>query len=120
MAPPRGTDGWAGARAGASREQERRELAPAADRVGVHHAPSLEELQQLLARPVLVPVLVALAQLDQVVDGLAALAPCREAEREVEPRLMRIRIGFDLPLQSCEIAQRGGLLGELEGGADAS
>src|SRR5207244_11279786 len=70
------------------REQNRTQLAPPADGRFVGRAPRFEELDQLLARLVVVPFAVALDDLDQPVGRVLAPAGRIERDREIEARLM--------------------------------
>src|SRR5579883_2689442 len=69
--------------------EENRGEAPArrdGQRIGRSHR--LEELDELLAPGLLVPLAVALHQLEQLVHRLLALARGEERRGEIEPRLM--------------------------------
>src|SRR5215510_1032925 len=77
------------------REQHRRQPFAPVDGCLVGRTPGLEELDQLLARAVVVPLAVALDDLDEVVDRLLAAALAVQRDGEVEPGLMVARIGRD-------------------------
>src|ERR1700716_2150908 len=101
-----------------SRKQDRRQPLAPRDRRFVGRTPGLEQLHELLAGAIVVPLAVAADDLDQVVERLGALAFGIEREREVEPRLVIERIGGNLLLQLGDRAEGGSLLGQLDRGAD--
>src|SRR5688572_25006489 len=86
-----------------SKQDRRQPLAAFYGRV-VGRTPGFEELHELLARAVVVPLAVAPHDRDQVVDRFRALALAVERDREVEARLVVERIGVDLLLQFVEWA----------------
>ena len=53
-------------------------------------------------------------QIQQLIHRFIDLAAGIQRDRQIEPGLMRVGIGIDLPLQPREVTQRGGLLGEFE------
>ena len=83
------------------RKQNRRQPLAAFDGGRVGRAPGLEELHQLLARAVVVPLAIALDDLEQLVDGLAAVALGVERDGKIEARLMVERIGGTLASSSA-------------------
>src|SRR5689334_20104387 len=76
-----------------SREEDRGEAAPPRDGERVGRAHRFEELHQLLAPSLLVPGAVAPHQLEQLVDRRLALAGGEQRRRQIEPRLVVLRIG---------------------------
>src|SRR5215831_4792268 len=74
-------------------KQNRRQSLAAVHGGLVGRTPGLEELNQLLARAVVVPFAIALDDLQQVIDGLLPLPLAVQREREIEARLMVERIG---------------------------
>src|SRR5579863_5597518 len=66
-----------------SGEHQRREPAPRALRQGVGRAHRLEELDELLARRLLVPLAVALEEGEHLVDRGLALAAAEERRRQL-------------------------------------
>src|SRR6516165_7951532 len=104
-----------------SGEQDRRQPLAPVDGGLVGGAPGLEELNQLLARAVVVPFAIAPDDLEQIVDRLLAVPFAVQAEREIEPRLMVERIGRDLLFEVGDGPNRFRLLGDFErraGGGD--
>src|SRR5712671_7415507 len=99
------------------RKQNRRQSLAAGNRGLVGRAPGLEELHELLARAVVVPLAVALDDFHQLIDRLRALAAGVERHRKIEAGLMVERIGLDLLLELADRADRVRLLGNLERGA---
>src|SRR5829696_1051130 len=104
---------------GASGEQERGEPPPPCQRHLVHRAPGLEELNELLARAVLVPIAVAPDDFKEVVDSFSAPPAGVQPNGEIEAGLMIHGIALDLALQVREVAKRARLLGEFDGRAGA-
>jgi hypothetical protein len=86
------------------------------DRRLVGAAPRFEELHQLLARAVIVPLAVALDDFEQLVGRLGAIALGVKRGREVESRLMVERVCGDLLLQLGHRTDCLGLLGEVDRG----
>src|SRR5262249_56110636 len=84
-----------------SGEQDRRQPLAPVDGGLVGGAPGLEELNQLLARAVVVPFAIALDDLEQIIDRLLAPPLAVQAEREIEPRLMVDRIAPHLPFATA-------------------
>src|SRR4051812_22399214 len=103
----------------ASGKQDRGEPPPPRDRHLVRRAPGLEKLDELLASAVLVPTAIPTHDFKEVIDRFRTLPTGIEGDREVEPRLVIERVGFDPLLQIAEIAERSGLLGEVDRGAGA-
>src|SRR3984893_15903991 len=97
-----------------ARRQDRGEPLAAVDGCLVRRAPRLEELHELLARAVFLPLAIALDDLDQVVDRLRPAPLAVERDREIEPRLMVEWIGCNLLLELCEGTYCLGLFGEIE------
>src|SRR5947209_16832548 len=89
-----------------SREQNRRQPLAAVDGRLVRRPPSLEELHELLARAVILPLAIAPDDLDEVVDRLRPAALAVQRHREVEPRLMVEWIVCDLLLEVSERTHR--------------
>src|SRR5665213_1058048 len=99
----------------ASREHQRGEAAPRrhGQRVGRSH--DLEELDELLARRLLVPGAVPAVEGQQLVDALFALAGAEERRREFEPRLMVVAVGGESGTELVGLAHRlHRLLGKLQ------
>src|SRR4051812_47356288 len=94
------------------RKQDRRQLLAALHGGVVRRTPRLEELHQLLARAVLVPLAVALDDLEQMVGGRSAVAAGIQGDRQVEARLMIERVGGDLLLQFGDRTERARLFGK--------
>src|SRR5918994_5976558 len=107
------------ARGGRSCKQDRGELPPSCDRVLVRRTPGLEELNELLARAVLVPTAVAAYNFKKLVHGFLALAAGVETERQIESGLMIDRIRLEAALEFRQVAEGCGLLGEFDRGARA-
>src|SRR5262249_875241 len=82
----------------ALRKQNRRQPLTAIDGGLVGRAPGLEELDQLLARPVVIQFAIALDDLEQVIDGLLAAPLGIQRDREIEAGLMVERVRRDLLL----------------------
>src|SRR5437764_11379152 len=99
------------------RKQNRRQPLAAGNGGLVGRAPGLEELHQLLARAVVVPLAIALDDFHQLIDRLDTLAAGVQRHREVEARLMVERIGLHLLLEIADRSDRVRLLGYLERGA---
>src|SRR5262245_26177733 len=91
--------GCAGVPLPGSGEQDRREPPAPIDGRFVGGPPGLEELDQLLARSVILPFAVALDDLDQIVDRFRAPPLAVEGNGEIEAGLMVERVGGDLLLQ---------------------
>src|SRR5262249_25079085 len=72
------------AAARSSRKQNRRQPLTAIDGGLVGRAPGLEELDQLLARPIVIPFAIALDDLEQVIDGLLAASLGIQRDCEIE------------------------------------
>src|SRR4051794_18903786 len=85
--------GWKAATGRGLPEQQRGQLAPPRLGGGVVKAPGLEELQQLLARRLVVPGAVAPDRLQQRVHRLVALAGRVERDGEVDPCRMVVWVG---------------------------
>ena len=98
-----------------SRKKQRGELFPGADRGGIHWPPGVEKLQQLLARAIVVPSPVAFDDGKQLGGRLLAPVLGIEEDREIEPRLMILRIGRDSLLKLRGIPDGGGLFKCLPG-----
>lgn len=77
--------------------------------------PGLEELQELLAGSVLVPLAVPANDLDEMVDG-GLLVAGGKRNGKVETRLMIRRVVLDPRLEFSQVPQRRSLLGQLDGG----
>ncbi len=90
------------------REQHRRQPPPAIKRVLVLRAPGLEELDELLARGLLVPIALATNDLDEMVDGIFTLAACVGDERQIEARGMIVGVSGQTRFESRGIAELGG------------
>src|SRR4051812_39451295 len=100
------------------REHQRRQPPPRAQgqRIGRPHR--LEELDELLARRLLVPFAVALEQGQQFVDRLLALAGAEQSGRHLEARLVVVRVLLDAGAQLAGRPHRLlPLFGEIEGRA---
>src|SRR5215203_2600156 len=82
-----------------SGEQHRGQPPPPEKRHLIGRPPRLEELDELLAGAVVVPIAVAPHDLDELVDRLLALAASVEREREIEAGLMVERIRLDSALK---------------------
>src|SRR5208337_2985895 len=95
-------------------EPDRRQLPPRGDRRRVHQTPSLEQLQQLLARRLVVPRSVPPDDLDELVGRALAIALGRQREGEIEARLVVVRIGRNRLLERREVADALGLLGHAQ------
>src|SRR3954468_5667429 len=91
--------GWKAATVRGLPEQQRGELAPPRQRRRVVEAPGLEELQQLPARRLLVPGLVAPDRLDQRGDRPGPVARGVERDGKVDPRRMVVRVGGEARLE---------------------
>src|SRR5262252_5623273 len=96
---------------GSLREQHRRQPLASVDSGLVGRTPGLEELDELLARAVVVPFAVALHDFEQIVDRLLPAALAVQGDGEIEARLMVERIGRDLLLELRDRSHRLGLLG---------
>src|SRR5437763_14803806 len=75
-----------------SREHQRGQSPPRAERERVGWAHHLEELDQLLAGGLLVPFAVALEQAQQFIDCLLALTGAEQRRGQLEPRLMIVLV----------------------------
>ncbi len=73
---------------------------------GILRAPCLEQLHELLAGGLLVPIAVAAEAFEQVIDGLGLVAAAGAGDGEVDTRLVVGRIGGDLGLQSGGVGAR--------------
>src|SRR6476659_2454761 len=100
----------------ALREQNRRQPLSSIDGRFVDAAPRLEELHELLARAVIVPLAVALDDFEQLVGRFSAVALGVERGRQIESRLMVERVCGDLLFQLGHRTARLGLLGEVDRG----
>src|SRR5689334_10414845 len=98
----------------ALRKQDGRQPLSSFDGRFVGAAPRLEELHQLLARAVIVPLAIALDDFQQLVGRFTALALRIERGREVESRLMIERVRGDLLLQFGHRTDRLGLFGKVD------
>src|SRR5882762_9635539 len=98
------------------REQNRRQPLSSLDGRLIGAAPSLEELQQLLARAIVVPFAVALDDLEQLLGRLAALALRVERGRQIESRLMIERVCGDFLFQFGDRADGPRLFRKLDRG----
>src|SRR5690349_4195440 len=78
-----------------SREQNRGQFAAAQEGEFVLGAPGLEELDELLARRLFVPVALAPDDMEQVIEGLLLFAVCIERDGEIEAGLVIFAIGLD-------------------------
>ena len=92
---------------------------PPRDRRRVLDAPGLEELHQLLARRLLVPGAVAADDLKQLLGRAGAVALAVQHDRQVEARLVVVRVRLEAPQQVGRLAELFGLRGKLERGAGA-
>src|SRR5438105_13147090 len=81
------------------REQDRRQPFAPVDRRFVGRSPGFEQLHELLARAIVVPLAIAPHDLEQMVERLLALSLRVERDREIEARLMVERSGGDLLFQ---------------------
>src|SRR5215831_13746172 len=100
------------------REQQRGEAPPCRERQRIGRPHRLEELDELLAPRLLVPIAVALDELQKLVDRLLALARGEKRRREFRSRLVVPRILREASPQLVGRARRlGAGLGELERGA---
>src|SRR5918911_3548768 len=97
---------------GRSCKQDRGELPPSRDRVLVRRTPGLEELNELLARAVLVPTAIPADDFKKLVDRFLAPAAGVEPEGQIEAGLVIGRVCLDPALQIRKIAEGGGLFGE--------
>src|SRR5215207_3530154 len=102
-----------------SGEQHRRQPPPPEHRQVVGRPPGLEELDELLARRLVVPGALAPDDVDQRIDRLLAAAPGVERKGEVEAGLMVERVRLEPALELAGVAERRRLLGELDRGAGA-
>src|SRR5690554_1699875 len=93
-----------------SREQERGQAPPSGQGGLVGRPPGLEELQELLARLVLLPTAVRTEDVKELVGRRRAVARSGEHEGEVEAGLEVGRIGLDAAAERAGIAERCGLL----------
>src|ERR687894_1252162 len=94
----------------ASGKQDRGKLAPSREGHFVHGTPGLEELNELLACAVLVPIAVLADDFKEVVDGFFAPSPGVERDGQIEARLMVEGIGLHPALEVRRIAQGARLL----------
>src|SRR5206468_2196207 len=77
-------------------------------------APGLEELHELLARAILVPLAVAFDDLEQLIGGFLSLARGVECRGEIETRLMIQRISGDLLFELADRSERLRLFGKID------
>src|SRR5215216_1368564 len=101
---------------GSSGEQHRRQPPPPEHRHVVGRPPGLEELDELLARCLVVPGALAPDDVDQRIDRLLAAAAGVERQREVEAGLMVERVRLKPALELAGVAERRRLLSELDCG----
>src|SRR5438046_795902 len=97
-----------------SREQDRRQPLAPLDRRLVRATPGLEELYELLACAVVVPLAVALHNVEQMIGRIEAIALGVQRHRKVEPRLVVERVRRDLLLELGDGAERLRLLGKID------
>src|SRR5918993_3695653 len=90
---PISPNGWA------SGKQDRGELPPSREGHLVHGTPGLEELNELLACAVIVPIAVAANDFKEVIGGFFAPVAGVEGDRQIEARLMVEGIGLDRALE---------------------
>src|SRR5215217_2282462 len=102
-----------------SGEQHRRQSSPPEHRHVVGRPPGLEELDELLARRLVVPAALAPDDVDQRIDRLLAAAAGVERQGEIEAGLMVERVRLEPALELAGVAERGRLLSELDRGAGA-
>jgi len=76
----------------------------------------VENLDQLLARRILVPGAVAPHQFEQFLDGGLGAALAVEGDGQIETRLMVVGVGFQAPPEGLGVARPAALLGKLQGG----
>src|SRR5207302_2333138 len=101
-----------------SREHQRRQPAPRAQGQRVGRTHDLEELDELTPRRLFVPVAVALEEGQQLVDRWFALAAAEERRRQLEPRLVIVRVRFEPGAQLADRTHRLlRVLGKFEGRA---
>jgi len=98
---------WAGYRAAHRRssrlgEEDRGETAARRQGQRVRRPHRLEELDELLARRLLVPLAIALDDVEQLVDRLLALTDGEEGGGEVEARLVILGVGGEAGAQLVE------------------
>src|SRR5665213_2823662 len=103
--------GKIGRRAGSSAkapsgEEDRGEPLARSDAQRIAEADRREEFEQLLARRLVVPGAVAPDAVEQMVDGLFALAGGEERRSQIEPRLMVLGIGRQPHLERRGLARR--------------
>ena len=75
-----------------SREEDRRQLSTGVQRARIHGTPGFEELNQLLARAVFVPMAIAPDDFEQRIGGFRALVVSVQCHGEIEPRLMILSV----------------------------
>jgi len=97
-------------------ETESSTAACAIDGSFIRHRPCLEELHQLLARAVIVPLASRFDDFEQLVGRFSAVALGVERGRQVESRLMVERVFGDFLFQLGHRTDRLGLLGEFDRG----
>src|ERR1043166_4884498 len=98
-----------------SSEQDRRQPPAALDGGLVGRPPGVEQLDQLLARAVVVPFAVAAHDFQQLVERFLALSFAVERQRQIEACLMIERIARDFVLERADWADRFRLLRETIG-----
>src|SRR5215210_9489295 len=104
---------------GSSGEQHRRQPPPPEHRHVVRRSPGLEELDELLARRLVVPGALAPDDVDQRIDRLLAATAGVERKGEVEAGLVVERVRLEPALELAGVAERRRLFGELDRGAGA-
>jgi len=82
----------------------------------VSRAPGLEELDQLLARGVIVPFTIAAHDLDQLVERLLPTVISIQRYGKIKPRLVIERVGGDLLFQLGYWSKVSRLFGDFKGG----
>src|SRR6267378_4209137 len=106
--------GSKGLRAANSGKQDGRQPLAAVDGQRIGKAQRLEELQELRAGGLFVPLAVGLDHGKQLVDRFLALVAGPIGEGEVEARLEVLGISRRLGLELAERARRLGLLGKID------
>ncbi len=97
-----------------SGKQKRRQLAPCAERRGIGIAPRLEELEQLLARTVIVPLAAGLHDEKQLI-GRIFTPPLRVTHlRKIEPGLIIIGISLNSLFEFNRITDELDLVGQCK------
>src|SRR5690606_14851100 len=91
-----------------SREQDRRQATAARHGEFVARTPGVEQLDELLARGLVVQLAIHADRFEQVVERLLAAAGAAERKGEVDARLVVARVGLD-GLGEADEPARGGI-----------